>query len=85
MTATPSPTTVTLPAQPDLDAVDHDRFAHYVRKQDATRGYILGQAITALCGKTWIPYRDPERYPICPTCAELRAMLRDPTGSAGPT
>lgn len=66
-------TTVTAPARPDVDAGDHDRYAHYVRAEDATRAYVEGTPITALCGKKWVPTRDPERYPICPTCAELRA------------
>ena len=31
----------------------------------------------ALCGKVWIPNRDPSRYPVCPTCKEIRARLRN--------
>ncbi len=34
---------------------------------------LVGEAIVALCGKKWIPTRDPSRYPICPTCAERKA------------
>ena len=49
-----------------------DRFAHYARKDDVTRAYITGEAITALCGKKWVPTRDPSRYPICPTCIERK-------------
>ena len=56
-----------------LDDGDHDRFAHYVRKSELMRGYVEGQAITALCGKKWVPTRDPERFPVCPTCKEIRA------------
>jgi hypothetical protein len=57
----------------DTDGGDHDRFAHYARKDDVTRAYITGEAITALCGKKWVPTRDPTRYPICPTCVERKA------------
>jgi hypothetical protein len=57
----------------DTDGGDHDRFAHYARKEDVTRAYITGEAITALCGKKWVPTRDPTRYPICPTCVERKA------------
>jgi Protein of unknown function (DUF3039) len=57
----------------DTDGGDHDRFAHYARKEDVTRAYITGEAITALCGKKWVPTRDPSRYPICPTCVERKA------------
>jgi hypothetical protein len=60
------------PSPVDTDGGDHDRFAHYARKDDVTRAYITGEAITALCGKKWVPTRDPTRYPICPTCVERK-------------
>ena len=34
--------------------------------------HYAGEAITALCGKKWVPTRDPTRYPICPTCVERK-------------
>jgi hypothetical protein len=55
---------------------DHDRFAHYVRKADIVRSNVEGVPVVALCGKKWIPNRDPERYPVCPTCKEIMARLR---------
>lgn len=55
---------------------DHDRFAHIVRKRDEMRGYVLGEEVVALCGKRWVPSRDPTRYPLCPTCKELLASVR---------
>jgi hypothetical protein len=54
---------------------DHDRFSHYVRKGDIVRSNVEGVPIVALCGKKWIPNRDPERYPVCPTCKEIRGRL----------
>lgn len=54
---------------------DHDRFAHYVRKSDAARAYVEGVPVRALCGKVWVPSRDPSRYPVCPDCAEIREHL----------
>lgn len=73
----PLPTrTITREIAPDLvttDEGDHDRFAHYCRKADIVRAMVTGEAITALCGKKWVPSHDPERYPICPTCVERRA------------
>jgi hypothetical protein len=53
----------------------HDRFSHYVRKADIVRSNIEGVPVVALCGKRWIPNRDPDRYPICPSCKELMALL----------
>lgn len=52
---------------------DHDRFAHYVKKSDIVRANVQGVEVEALCGKRWIPSRDPSGYPVCPTCKELYA------------
>jgi hypothetical protein len=68
---TQSPTEA--PSPIDTDGGDHDRFAHYCRKDDITRAMVTGEAIVALCGKRWVPTRAPERYPVCPTCQERRA------------
>jgi hypothetical protein len=57
----------------DTDGGDHDRFAHYCKKSDITRALVTGEAIVALCGKKWVPSRDPSRYPVCPTCRERKA------------
>ncbi len=54
---------------------EHDRFAHYVRKADIVRSNVEGVPVIALCGKKWIPNRDPDRYPVCPTCKEVRSRL----------
>ena len=59
------------PAEPG----DHERFAHYVRKADIVRANVTGKPVVALCGKRWVPNRDPSRFPICPTCAEIKASL----------
>ena len=60
------------PERSPTDEGDHDRFAHYAKKNDIARAYVTGEAITALCGKKWVPTRDPSRYPVCPTCKELK-------------
>lgn len=57
------------------DSGDHDRFAHYVRKDDIVRSNVEGVPVVALCGKKWIPNRDPSRYPVCPACKEIKAKL----------
>jgi hypothetical protein len=54
----------------------HDRFSHYVKKEKITESAVTGKAVKALCGKKWIPSRDPEKYPICPTCKEIYAGLK---------
>jgi Protein of unknown function (DUF3039) len=73
MTETTTHTPVGDPETIDTDDGDHDRFAHYCRKSDITRALVTGEAIVALCGKKWVPTRDPSGYPICPTCAERKA------------
>jgi len=54
-----------------LDQGDHDRFSHYVDKSKLTEAYVAGTPVIALCGKVWVPSRDPERFPICPECKRL--------------
>jgi hypothetical protein len=72
-TAPTAPTEAPDTTPVDTDHGDHDRFAHYCRKADITRALVTGEAIVALCGKKWVPSRDPKRYPVCPTCKERKA------------
>ena len=55
-----------------IDEGDHDRFSHIVYPKSAVmEAMISGVPCTALCGKRWVPSRDPKRYPVCPTCKEI--------------
>ena len=58
------------------DDGDHDRFAHYVKKGKIVESAVSGKAVRALCGKKWVPSRDPEKFPICPVCKEIYSGLR---------
>jgi hypothetical protein len=60
------------PERAPTDEGDHDRFAHYAKKDAIARAYVTGEPIVALCGKKWVPTRDPSRFPVCPTCKELK-------------
>lgn len=60
-----------------LDEGDHDRFAHYVKKDDILKSAISGKPVRALCGKKWIPGRDPDKFPVCPSCKEIYEKLAD--------
>lgn len=71
-TTSPTEENVTHPV---TDDGDHDRFAHYALKDDVTRAAVEGTPVTAICGKVWVPSRDPSKYPICKTCAEIKARL----------
>jgi hypothetical protein len=57
---------------------DHERFAHYVRKEKILESAMSGDPVIALCGKVWVPGRDPNRFPVCPTCKEIYEGLRPP-------
>ena len=59
---------------PKLDDGDHDRFAHYVLKDKLAGAYVEGTPVVALCGKVWVPSRDPQRFPVCPQCQRLYEM-----------
>ncbi|WP_084106129.1 DUF3039 domain-containing protein [Demequina sp. NBRC 110056] len=50
---------------------DAERFAHYVRKEKIMESAMSGEPVIALCGKVWIPGRDPKRFPVCPACKEI--------------
>lgn len=54
-----------------LDEGDHERFSHYVPKKKLTEAMVMGTPVVALCGKVWVPSRDPERFPVCPECKEI--------------
>ena len=73
---TSSPDTDLAPDLQSTDDGDHDRFSHYVKKADIVRANIEGVPVVALCGKKWIPNRDPKRYPVCPACKEIMAALK---------
>ena len=57
---------------------DHERFSHYVRKEKIMESALSGDPVVALCGKIWIPGRDPKKFPVCPTCKEIYEGLRAP-------
>ena len=56
---------------------DHDRFAHYVQKEKIVESAVTGKPVRALCGKVWVPGRDPQKFPICPDCKKIYDRLRD--------
>ena len=60
-----------------IDEGDHDRYSHYVKKDKILKSALSGKPVIALCGKVWVPGRDPEKFPVCPTCKEIYEKLRD--------
>ncbi len=63
---------------------DHERMSHIVLEgftpeegdfvsvgPSVVEGMVNGTAVKALCGKIWVPGRNPQRFPLCPTCKEI--------------
>ena len=59
-----------------IDEGDHERFSHYVKKEQILESALTGKPVKALCGKMWTPGRDPEKFPVCPTCKEIYEKLK---------
>jgi len=58
------------------DGGDHDKFAHYVRKNEITESAVTGTPVTAICGKKWVPTRVPDEFPVCPDCKRIYEQLK---------
>ncbi|HEV7183004.1 MAG: DUF3039 domain-containing protein [Actinomycetales bacterium] len=61
----------------NVDPGDHERFSHYVKKEQILESAMTGKPVKALCGKMWTPGRDPQKFPVCPSCKEIYEKLRD--------
>lgn len=72
---------LTVPMEPG----DHERFSHYAPKAKITEAMVMGTPIVALCGKVWVPSRDPQKFPVCPKCKEIyEGMPEGPKDPKGP-
>lgn len=58
-------------APPDTDK---DKLTHIVGPPNAEarvmEARVMGTPVTALCGHTWVPSRDPYQYPKCRPCVD---------------
>ena len=59
-----------------LEDGDHERFSHYVQKEKILESAVTGKPVRALCGKKWIPGRDPEKFPVCPDCKKIYERMK---------
>ena len=66
-----SSTAVEEKTRPSFDGGDAERFSHYVPKAKLTDAMVNGTPVVALCGKVWVPSRNPEKFPVCPECKEI--------------
>lgn len=63
-----------------LETGDHERYSHYVKKNRIVQSAVLGTPVRALCGKLWVPSRDPQKFPVCPSCKEIYDGLKPEPG-----
>jgi hypothetical protein len=74
-------------SDPELEDED-PRFSHLVGpiytdegkisgSARVTEAMIMGTPVEALCGYTWVPSRNPDRYPLCPRCKEINERTGD--------
>jgi hypothetical protein len=59
----------------ELDDEGNEKLAHYAESTSVTEAYVLGTPVQALCGKVFIPSRDPEKLRKCPICVEIMDAL----------
>lgn len=59
----------------DTDSGDTNEVAHYAEAASVTEGYVMGTPVQALCGKVFIPSKNPERLKLCKTCKEIVEAL----------
>lgn len=78
----------TTPQTTDPDLQDENRMAHIVgpiytdhRKitggERITEAMVNGTPVEALCGFIFVPSRDPNNYPPCQACVEVRDRTGD--------
>ena len=83
-----SETEVTARPTTQLDEGDHDRFKNLVLEgytpkdgefvaldNSVVAGMVNTTPVRALCGKLWVPGRDPLKYSLCPTCKEIAESM----------
>lgn len=81
-------TEVVVQSTAQVDEGDHERFTHLVLEgytpkdgefvaldNSVVAGMVNATPVRALCGKIWVPGRDPAKYPLCPTCKEVALSL----------
>jgi hypothetical protein len=54
---------------------DKPKYSHYAESTSVTEGYVLGTPVMALCGETFVPSRDPKKFPVCPACKNIAEAL----------
>ena len=61
----------------DTSHGDHERFAHYVDKNEMMESHVFGTPILPHSALMGVPSRDAKRFPVCPECKEIYESLPD--------
>jgi len=71
------------PGDPDLDEGE-GRVAHIIHSNGPAAGKVTeaiveGTPVEALCGKVFVPSRDPKRLPVCSRCKAIKDEMQGVT------
>ena len=58
-----------------LEGVKRDDGEFVSAGPSVVEGMVNGTAVRALCGKVWVPGRNPHRYPLCLTCKDIAESM----------
>lgn len=72
-----APTDPDDPSETNKPKSDAPVIAHIARSEDIVRSHVMGEELTALCGVTFVPSRDPEGLPLCRKCQTFLTILND--------
>lgn len=61
--------------RPQVSDTDSNVFAHIADSAKIVESYVTGNPVEALCGKVFVPTRNPEGLPVCLECRELADAL----------
>ena len=50
-------------------------YAHYTEESGLTEAVVEGTRVLALCGYLFVPFRNPDDFPVCPRCLKIKEHL----------
>lgn len=61
--------------RPETSDGEDKKLAHIADSAKIIESYVTGSEVEALCGKVFVPTRDPEGLKICKECKEIADAL----------
>lgn len=59
------------------DQNSSDDVCHYILNKAYVQAVVEGVPVQALCGRVFVPHRDPSKFPVCPECHEIYESLEE--------